>query len=228
MEQFGVMERPTYSPGNEPYLGRPPLHAFDTLIAAAMEVQLRVGPWTRRHDAELTRLQHAASQLVPGACSIALSIRELVRQAYLYSAMILLRPLVERIGTLSYLAEHPQAVEVWEAGWGHGRRPPFAALLESMKATPEVPDDVGAFDALRALAGNYHSLIHGDPASAEATLIALADGGPGYTVGKDVSSPERADLVCLQASAYLAVLTVRTVELFPEAFQGDGAVTATW
>lgn len=86
-----------------------------------------------------------------------------------------------------------------------------------MKATPDVPDDVGAFDALR--------LIHGDPASSESTLIALPDGGPGCTVGKDVASRERADLVCLQATAYLAVLTARTVELFPEAVPG-GSVDA--
>lgn len=64
-------------------------------------VQILVGPWTGAHNAELSRLQRAASQLVPGACSIALSIRELVRQAYLYSAMILLRPLVGRVGALT-------------------------------------------------------------------------------------------------------------------------------
>lgn len=215
------MHPPIYSTDNEPYLGRAPLHAFDVVISAAMAIQLRAGPWTRQHEDELTPLQRAATQLVPGGCSIALSIRELIRQAYLYSAMILLRPLAERIGALSYLAEHPEAVELWEEGWPYSRRPSFSVLLDAMRATPTVQSEAAAFDALRALASNYNSLIHGDPASSEATLIVLTDGGAGYTVGKDIGSPVRADLVSVQASAYLTVLTVRTTELLPDAFNGD-------
>jgi hypothetical protein len=61
----------------------------------------------------LSPLQEAAAELVPSASSIALSIRELVRQGYLLSAAMLRRPLFERVATLSYLIEHPDAVKLW-------------------------------------------------------------------------------------------------------------------
>ncbi len=89
-----------FNPRNEPYLGLSAVLRFDQLILVTMDAQHAVGPWTRRHVSELTPLQMAATQLIPGSVSIALAIRELIRQGYLFAAAILLRPLVERVGTL--------------------------------------------------------------------------------------------------------------------------------
>lgn len=97
-----------FTPDDEPYLGRPLLHHFDLVIVAALAQQHAIGPWTRRNSDSLTRLQAAACQIVPAACSIALGIRELIRQAYLFPALMLLRPLIERVATISYLAEPPK------------------------------------------------------------------------------------------------------------------------
>ena len=72
-------------------------------------------------------------------------------------------------------------------------------------------------DELGLVAGRYHSLVHGDPQAAQETLIALDDGSPGFTVSKDLDSPERADAVAFEATMYLVVLMARSAELFPEA-----------
>lgn len=200
-----------FTPDNEPYLGRESVFDFDRTITSLIEQQHKIAAWTRANRP--TRLQAAASQLVPGACSIALSIRELIRQGYLFSAMILLRPLVERVATLSYLTEHPDGLGSWESGWKHGSRPTFQELLSTMES------GIGAqkaSDELKLVARRYHSLVHGDPAAASETLIALSDGTMGLTVAKDLTSPERADAVAFEATMYLVVLMVRSIEVFPQ------------
>lgn len=204
---------PIFTPDDEPYLGREALLHFDRLLIVLAAQQQAVGPWTRAH--ELTPLQQAGAQLVPSACSIAFSIRELIRQGYLLSARILLRPLLERVSTLAYLIDHDDAITLWTAGWPHNSRPSLAARLKAMGGPGNTPDkDVqGSLNELRQ---TYNSLIHGDPQSALSSAVLLPDGSPGYTVGKDITSPARADDICLHASAYAMVLTVRCAEIFPQ------------
>jgi hypothetical protein len=103
------------------------------MIKAAMEKNAKIGPWT--HGRNLTPLQSAATELLPHGFSIALSIRELVRQGYLISAEILLRPLIERAAVISYLCETPSALPLWEAGWPHKSRPPLYKMLAAMRQT---------------------------------------------------------------------------------------------
>jgi len=105
---------PIFTPENEPYLGRESVFHFDQMVQAAMEQNDNIGPWT--HGRNLNPLQKAASELLPHGFSIALSIRELVRQGHLISAEILLRPLIERAAVISYLCETPSALDLWEAG----------------------------------------------------------------------------------------------------------------
>src|SRR5690348_2421408 len=100
-----------HTPSNEPYLGLQSVLRFDQMIVQLMAEQRRIATWTRTH--QQTELQLAASELIPSACSIALSIRELVRQGYLLSALILTRPLLERVATMLYLLRHPSAVDLW-------------------------------------------------------------------------------------------------------------------
>jgi len=110
-----------FTPENEPYLGRPNLLLFDQVLLTLVAEQHRIGPWTRNHD--LTPVQRAASEIVPGACSLAFSVRELVRQGYLLAARILLRPLIERVSTFTYLIDHDDAVTDWQSGWPHASQP---------------------------------------------------------------------------------------------------------
>jgi hypothetical protein len=201
-----------FTPDDEPYRGRSALLQFDQMLVVLMAEQQRIGPWTRTH--QLTNLQRAASELVPGACSIAFSVRELVRQGYLLSAMILIRPLVERVSTLAYLIDHEQAVSLWQAGWPHGSRPSLTTRLRAMGG-PGNPPNSDSQHSLDELRQTYNSLVHGDPRSALTSAVLLSDGAAGYTVGKDVASPARADDVCWQASASVMVLTVRCAAIFP-------------
>ena len=108
------MRPPVFLPHNEPYLGHPTLLEFDQSIPAAMKINTRLaqGTFTR----ELSPVEQAAVQLISQAVSIAMSIRELIRQGYLFSAGLLLRPLIERVGTVEYLRVHPEAVQAWHAG----------------------------------------------------------------------------------------------------------------
>lgn len=109
---------PVFTPGDEPYLGVQLVHQLDLLVVPLMEQQTRIATWTLSND--LTPLQQAASELAPAACSLALSIRECVRQGYLLAALVLTRPLLERVATLSYLVENPAQVGLWQRG-GHIR-----------------------------------------------------------------------------------------------------------
>jgi hypothetical protein len=146
-----------------------------------------------------------------------LSVRELVRQGYLYAAMVLLRPMVERIGTLSYLIEHPDGLATWQAGWKHGTGPSLVELLETIRglsdATSAPSDDEIAIGARR-----YHELVNvGCPSAMPAVFVTLGNGAPGFTTGKDIHSPENADAVAYEAAMMAIVLMSRCVQVFPKA-----------
>ena len=127
------MENVTFTPDNEPYLGRQSLFAFDNLIVACLEINSIVAPLT--HNIRLNEIQSAASQIIPSGISLSLSIRELVRQGYLYGALVLDRPLAERAIILEYLCRFPDKVETWKRGWKHRERPNLAAMIERSEET---------------------------------------------------------------------------------------------
>ena len=145
---------PVYLPGNEPYLGSKPLLAFDLAIPRAMQVHAAIGPTT--FSTQLSPLQRCATEIIPQGISIALSIRELIRQAYLFSAAVLMRPLVERTGLMQYLATNPQAVDAWHAGWPRKAQPSFETLfaLVMPEASVERHEEIVSF---------MHKLVHTDP-----------------------------------------------------------------
>ena len=103
---------PIFTPDNEPYLGLEPVLWFDRMICWSMESNVATAQWTQQNSAGLTALQRSACQIIPQGVSIALSIRELIRQAYLLSALILIRPLIERAAIISYLDVHPDDVSL--------------------------------------------------------------------------------------------------------------------
>lgn len=83
-----------YLPSNEPYLGRESVHHFDNIIISCLELNEKVAYYT--HNNDLSEMQKAACQLIPQGINIALTIRALVRQGYLFGAYILISPLLER------------------------------------------------------------------------------------------------------------------------------------
>ena len=205
-----------FTPDTEPYLGGPLLHQFDTIIVAALEQHHAIGPWTRAHRDELSRLQRAACQIIPSSCSIALGIRELIRQAYLFPAHMLLRPLIERVATISYLAENPAALDLWEEGWPYSKRPKLPDLLRSMTGQlSDAADDAGLAEA-KTVANYYNALVHGDPLSAPENVVMHEGNEATFSVSKDVDSPERADNLAVHGAMYMIVLMARAAEIFPD------------
>lgn len=199
-----------FTPDDEPYLGRLSVFHFDQVISSCLAVNRDVAVFVRTHT--LTELQRAACQLVPQGINLALSIRELVRQGYLFGAVVLLRPLVERVAIFSYLNEKQEAVRTWNDGWSHGKRPSLDVMLATMRG------DVDTKQA-KAIAVMLHHITHGDPVGAEFNLVELGEHGQGYAVGKALSEPELCDFICFQAYLYLIVLMGRMVGCFPDAKQ---------
>lgn len=209
---------PVFTPDDEPYLGVQLVHQLDVLIVPLMQQQTRIAAWT--HSNDLAPLQLAAGELAPGACSLVLSIRESVRQGYLLAALVLTRPLLERVATLSYLVEHPAQIELRRLGWPHKSRPSLRTRVKAMGLPPS-PDsplltpDAPNGDDITAMLDRYNGLVHGDPASAYSTAVLLPDGRPGHTNGKDLSSPARANQICGESLAWVGVQMARCAQLFP-------------
>ena len=95
----------TYSPEDEPYLGLESLLHFDKVIISCLEANAKIAPYTHTINSK-SDLQLALSQIIPQAISIALSIRELIRQGYLFGAFVLIRPLAERSITALFLMKN--------------------------------------------------------------------------------------------------------------------------
>jgi len=83
-----------FTPDNEPYLGRELLFQLDNLISPYLELNSKCAPVS--HGRPLSSLQRALCILVPQTITLALSIRELIRQGYLFEAKVLVRPITER------------------------------------------------------------------------------------------------------------------------------------
>lgn len=195
-----------FAPDNEPYLGRESVFHFDNVIISCLEVNAEVTAYT--HSNKLNDLQKAACQVIPQGINLALSIRELVRQGYLFTAVVLMRPLIERAAIISYLNENPDEVRLWQSGWKHGERPSPATMLATMKAEADV-------EQAKEICDTFNHVIHGDPIGASFNLVELGDRGLGYSVGKVLNHPELCDFVCFQSYCYLIVLMGRMVACFP-------------
>ncbi len=204
----GSMPEPVYLPSNEPYLGQDSVLLFDKIIVKCLDVNARTAAYT--HEAEFSDLQKAACQIIPQGVNLALATRELVSQGYLFAALVLLRPLIERAAIISHLRANPEDLDLWASGWKHGKRPDLAKMLKSAKgsSSPDV--------AAQTCSGLNH-LIHGDPFSADWNLVELGDGGLGYSVSKVTNDPSLCAYVCLHAACHLVVLSEMMEDCFPEA-----------
>jgi hypothetical protein len=212
------------SPIQDPYLGRESLFLFDNLIIGAMEVNQRVAAWT--YGKKLTRIQRAACQILPNGFSIVLSIRELVRTGYLFSAEILLRPLIERVAVISYLKRvGNDALDLWEQGWPHKTRPPLSKMLDSIKEYAEFDEQsksvVKLQEIVRQMTKRFNSVIHADPDGLDTNIGLTTSGAIGYLSGASVHESQRCDQICTEAVTYISLLMKRAVEIFPDAAGGS-------
>jgi len=196
-----------FTPDDEPYLGRETVHVFDQLIVACMKANASIAP--RTHQIEKNDLQWAACQIIPSGISVALSIRELVRQGYLYGAMVLMRSFVERAVTILYLHRFPDKIDIWKRGWSHRERPTLAQMFNEIGGDkfPNIGPQI-----TRSL----NSLTHGDPASAMWNLVQTGEGSVGHAVSKILNRPDLCDKVCMDAAAWLSVLLAMMEAIFPE------------
>jgi hypothetical protein len=204
-----------FTPGNEPYLGRTLLFHFDQLICSAMEQNSVVAPTS--HKLILTDGQRMACQVVAQAFSIALSIRELIRQGYLFGGHVLLRALAERAAILLYLHLYPTEIDKWNRGWEHNEAPSLAKMFEKIQAkqNPAIPIRGGDLTA------QMNSLLHSKPDSAPWNLVQLKGAGFGHAVSKIVDRPELCDELCANALPWLIVVQCMMAAYFPdESHQG--------
>ena len=192
------MSTPIYTPGNEPYLGRELLFQFDNLICSCLELNSKCAPAS--HGGSLSRFQRALCILVPQTITLALSIRELIRQAYLFGAKVLVRPLTERAVTILYLSRNAIALQIWDDGWKYNKRPKLQEMVEYLNK--ELLQ--GAFASLKGFAHELNSAAHGDPLSAKWNVILGDDGAPVFPVSKNLSSPQLADEICAEVIPWLA------------------------
>lgn len=201
------MAEPVYLPSNEPYLGRESVYQFDQVIVSCLECNADAAKYSR--DAKLSDLQKAACQIIPQGVNLALTIRELVRQGYLFGALVLMRPLIERAAIISFLHSNPEQVVLWKDGWKHKERPSLAVMLDTMGGKQGDKDDI------KTICDLFNHIVHGDPVGASWNLTKLNDGTLGYTVGKVTNDTELCDFICFQSYCYLIVLMSMMTACFP-------------
>jgi len=153
-----------------------------------------------------------ACQVVAQAISIALSIRELIRQGYLFGGHVLLRALAERSAILLYLHYYPTEINKWNRGWEHNETPSLAKMFEKIQAKQQPGSPICGGD----LTAPMNSLLHSKPDSAPWNLIQLKDGGFGHAVSKILDRPELCDKLCANAIPWLVVVQVMMVAYFAD------------
>lgn len=199
----------TFNPGNEPYLGRKLLHDFDILISTALEQNSKTAPSS--HRKQLSDQQKMACQVIAQSLSITLSIRELIRQGYLFGAHVLLRSLVERAAILLYIHLVPAEVEKWNNGWQHRDAPGLAKMFEVIQRCHQRSEFVKGGD----LTAQMNSLTHGKPDSAPWNLISLGGNDVGHAVSKILNRPELCDDLCAKVIPWLVVIQAMMSAYFP-------------
>lgn len=187
-----------FTPDNEPYLGRPLLVLFDRTIAKSMVVHRQLG--ARTFATDLTAIQIAAVEIISQGISIALSMRELIRQAFLFSAGILIRPLIERTGMIYNLHGNAAAITAWNNGWPRKSQPTFDNLLDLVMGPGSDEERAAARTVL-------HKLVHSDPRSASFNATVRSDGRLASASGKELNEPIKADTISALATNCLDKLT---------------------
>lgn len=197
-----------YQPSNEPYLGRESVFQFDQVILSCLEANKNIAAYT--HRVELTDIQKAACQIIPQGINLSLTIRELVRQGYLFGSLVLIRPLIERAAIISYLYANPNEVNLWQNGWKYKERPSLKEMLKTMSGKADIK-------LAEEICETFNHIVHGDPIGSQWNLIRLSNERLGYSCGKLIDDYELCDFICFQSYCYLIVLMGMMAACFPDA-----------
>ena len=183
---------------------------FDQLISSCLEQNSSIAPKT--HQIELSETQKMACIVIPQAISIALSIRELIRQGYLFGAKVLIRPMVERSAILQFIHICPNEIEKWNRGWQHGDAPSLAKMFEVIQERMKRPEKIKGAQ----ITNEWNSMLHGRPESALANLITLDNEHLGFSVSKILNRPDLCDDRCAEVSLWLIVVQAMMTAYFEE------------
>lgn len=198
-----------FTPDNEPYLGRNLLFHYDQIISSVMEQNSVTAPTT--HGRPLTDHQRMACQVIPQALSITLSIRELIRQGYLFGAHVLVRALVERAAILLYLHLYPEEIDRWKRGWHQQDAPSLAKMFDAIQSKQKRETPVRGRD----LTASMNSLSHAKPDSAPWNLVSMGEKGLGHAVSKILNRPELCDDLCANVIPWVVVVQGMMAAYFP-------------
>lgn len=175
-----------FTPDDEPYLGRQLLYHFDEIIGSALEQNATVAEGLNPEG--LTDLQVMASIVIPQSMSLMLSIRELIRQGYLFGSMVLVRPFFERVIILLYLYHYPKDIQRWNRGWRRGDAPSLSKMVERINKKNKHPVQFKGFEVTAFM----NSVAHGKPDSAYINMV-LSDGKAVYASSKILNNPKLCD-----------------------------------
>src|SRR5258708_5081296 len=174
-----------------------------------MEQNSRAAPAS--HGRVLSDHQEMACQVIAQALSIALSMRELVRQGYLFGAHVLLRALVERAAILLYLDLYPADIEQWKRGWHQKDAPGLAKMFDKIQAKSKHHAVISGRD----LTATMNSLLHSKPGSAPWNMVPLGEAGFGHAVSKILNRPDLCDDLCANIIPWLAAIQGMMAAYFP-------------
>lgn len=156
----------------------------------------------KSHSIKLTDHQKMACQIISQAINIALSIRELIRQGYLFGAHVLLRPLVERAMILFYLYYYPEDIIHWNKGWQQSDAPSLSTMIDKVIKKEDDAPKVRGIDMLK----HMNSLLHAKPNSAYYNLVSLNDTCVGFAPSKILNRPDLCDELCADVIPTLALV----------------------
>ncbi len=198
------------TPDNEPYLGRTLLFHFDQLISSLLEQNSETAHTT--HNKNLSDQQMMACLVIPQAISITLSIRELIRQGYLFGAHVLFRAVVERATILLYLHHFPEKINKWNKGWNYQDAPSLAKMLEAIQLKQGNSSTIPGHELTKSM----NSLLHSKPDSGPWNTIDLERGGSGYASSKILNLPELCDDLCANIIPWIVVIQSMMATYFPK------------
>ncbi|ARC95127.1 hypothetical protein B6A42_27340 (plasmid) [Vibrio coralliilyticus] len=198
---------------DEPYRGRELLTHFDKMLVMCTDKIMLLPRLSTSNAQELESLspqQRMALQLTNQTLNLAFSLRELIRQGYLFGALTLERSLAERAVILLYLKDKPGDIKLWEAGWNTNhnnkklRAPSFAKMIA-------VVGD-GKF---KGATSGLNDIVHGKPASIFRGAIV---GNSCYTASpsKTLNNTKECDELCASVTSWLVCLLAMICHFFPD------------
>lgn len=200
----------------DPYLGMRSLYDLDLFIPTLCEVNLSVAKWTQANKSKMNELQNACSCIMPNAIQISLSIRELIKSGYLFSAKILLRSLLERILVISVFQKKPEKIKKWLESKGTDNRPSYNEMLDYVDEFQRFheAENIDIKSLMKEYIKDLHSVVHTDVFGLGQNTMKSPEGDIRYLSGADHNNPQFADEICLRTWTSMAMLLNRIMQVF--------------